>query len=164
MSYSGGVLITLRSAFGTTDRRGYVHLRPIAPRLSDRVDVVLRRSTHHSSECLRHDGPEVTVTSNLLVQTKSPQNSLGNQDLHIQLVNFQRSGKTSRLHPAATTDQRCGPSLWDRHNWYGLLILQQKFTSSSKYRAGCTIILMNAETLFIFLYTQSNSTPVLRNA
>ena len=38
----------------------------------------------------RRDGPEVNVTSNLLVQTKIPQNSLGNQDLHIQLVNFQR--------------------------------------------------------------------------
>ena len=35
-------------------------------------------------------GPEVNVTSNLLVQTKIPQNSLGNQDLHIQLVSFQR--------------------------------------------------------------------------
>ena len=38
----------------------------------------------------RRDGPEVNVTSNLLVQTKIPQNSLGNQDLHIQLVSFQR--------------------------------------------------------------------------
>ena len=38
----------------------------------------------------RRDEPEVNVTSNLLVQTKIPQNSLGNQDLHIQLVSFQR--------------------------------------------------------------------------
>ena len=38
----------------------------------------------------RRDGPEVNVTSNLLVQTKIPQSSLGNQDLHIQLVSFQR--------------------------------------------------------------------------
>ena len=38
------------------------------------------QSDHLSIGEARRDGPEVNVTSNLLVQTKIPQNSLGNQD------------------------------------------------------------------------------------